>query len=85
MAMMTIKMMTMMKRREKGKCLTAFVPGKNTDLLSFWPFLKKFPKLLVHFFKKLPSQIALEKGYHIDPSIDKLQDLKFGKAEFITH
>lgn len=62
MAMMTIKMMTMMKRREKGKCLTAFVPGKNTDLLSFWPFLKKFPKLLVHFFKKLPHRLPSKKG-----------------------
>ena len=31
--------MMMVKRREKGKCLTAFVPSKNTDLSSFWPFL----------------------------------------------
>ena len=88
--MMTMKMtmmmmMTMPKRREKRKCLTAFVPSKNTDLSSFWPFLQTSSKLLVHLRKKLPSQITLEKRYYIEPSIDKLQYLKFEKAEFIMH
>ena len=81
---MTMTMM-MMKRREKRECLTAFVPSKNTDLSSIWSFLQNSSKLLVHLRKKMRSQITLEKRYYVELSIDKLQHLKFEKAEFIIH
>ena len=77
--------MMMMNRREKRECLTAFVPSKNTDLSSIWSFLQNSSKLLVHLRKKMPSQITLEKRYYVELSIDKLQHLKFEKAEFIIH